>query len=691
MNRRVEKHPDEEARRAQVLATIDPYAIQGMTRAELLALQERLGYGGIWGEWVVPLEWMPPTKRWVCARTIRLECGTPQTDHAWTELLRFALLCSLVRGARSVLAPSSVLAYLNIAVRLVPALVTAPGPSGAWWSRLSVEDMVLSVNARAESVAGCVQSLYRRGYLSDQPVPRVRDDGLTERNRRGESVPKNKIDTSKQYQPLPDEFTGQCGQRALWMIKILGPTLLDCCEAALNAPVPPPKESGKLKTPGQRVEAGERIAVLAARNLVIRSWQWTSPKKEPISAVPFELCFSRRVRTSIEAKRTNLPIREDFAWPPRQWGDLVMLVSLLQTCHAWLLLLASGPRASTVLSYTEKCLIPVPGGYRLEGTLHKTPDEVGGRKRLWPAPPIVVQAAQQQIRLAQFIKRLAKPSAPSSLGDHLWVLVMGNKRGDGKGSAVVGLNPPLNALVKQFGLRHLLDNDNPKLHTHRFRKTLARIIALTLTNAQMVLMDCFGHDDPEMTLRHYIMADKALVADVQQAQREIVILMAKDAVEQADTLGGAAGVRVRDAKAQYLRLHNKSNLDPEDIQELAEMLTLGGRDWVIVMPGVICTLPIGSTGPCAMRQGGRNPGNCQSGCGHQLLTDYNKSQTDDTVRWILEELQKATDMDSVSVPMWEGQLQNWLYRWREVYDRWAEHPLVKIHGDPKMTREEIAA
>ncbi|ODU52650.1 MAG: hypothetical protein ABS98_03115 [Lysobacteraceae bacterium SCN 69-48] len=59
------------------------------------------------------------------------------------------------------------------------------------------------------------------------------------------------------------------------------------------------------------------------------------------------------------------------------------------------------------------------------------------------------------------------------------------------------------------------------------------------------------------------------------------------------------------------------------------------------------------------------------------------------VSYIVEQLQVATDQESVTVPMWEGQLRNWLYRWRQVYDKWASHPLVKLHGDPKIAREDI--
>jgi hypothetical protein len=259
------------------------------------------------------------------------------------------------------------------------------------------------------------------------------------------------------------------------------------------------------------------------------------------------------------------------------------------------------------------------------------------------------------------------------------------------GKPLTTLSFALNRLIEVLDLTHFLHEDTQGISVHRFRKTLARIVALTLTNAQTILMDCFGHEDPNVTLCSYIMSDKLIVADVQRIQRELVILLAKDAINESESLGGLGGERVRDAKNKYLRLHQKSSLDPGDITEIAEMLTLDGRDWVVVMPGVICTLPRFSKGPCANRQGARNPGNCQTGCAHQILTAYNMSETDDMVSYVLTELKNALDQQSVTLSMWISHLRYWLYRWRSVYDKWANHPLVLAYGDPDFRREDIPA
>ncbi|MBD8881859.1 hypothetical protein IHE49_15335 [Rhodanobacter sp. 7MK24] len=243
------------------------------------------------------------------------------------------------------------------------------------------------------------------------------------------------------------------------------------------------------------------------------------------------------------------------------------------------------------------------------------------------------------------------------------------------------MNPPLQRLVEVLGLEHLLAPDNPTLHTHRFRKTLARILALALTSAQMVLMDCFGHEDPDMTFG-YMVSDKSIVADALRVQRELVILLAREAIQQADALGGPMGKVVCDAKHRFLRLKNRGVLTPEDEFELADQLTLGGRDWVYVMEGVICTLSAFDAGPCGAHKGvRRDPLHCQAGCPHQLILAHHKNHANDMIAYLLPQLQRAEDEEAESlVAQLVAQLNNHLYRWSDVFQRWATHPLVVRYG-----------
>jgi hypothetical protein len=675
-------HPDLVERRARTFATLDPYLIQVMERPELCALQEALGYGSEWGKWIVPEAWVPRTIR--SYKVIRIsDSDTPQGDRAWTEILRFLLLRSLVKGSQRLAKPTTVVMEAKVAIRMIPKLRAASGPKEAWWSRWTQQEYEAFDHVSGKYLCQFLQSMFRRGLLPEQPTPRPQDNRCTEVDRHGRPAPGQHPDASKTYQPLPDAFTGQCGQRVLWLIKMLGPAILDCFETCIDLKLPPTAAFSRSQlVPSERTKQSVKILTNEERNRHVRRWAWRTSDGKPVDKLPFSLHW----RTKIPGATLNF---ENFSWPPRTWGDLFKLVRLLQSAHAWLLFLTSGPRISTVLSYTISCLSPSPVGYRTKGALFKTSDQLGGRQRDWPAPPVLVETINQQVRLATLIKRLANPDDPESMGDHLWVQVAYTQ--NALGAPLNDWNFLLNRMVDVFSLRHLLGDDNPTVHTHRFRKTLARIVALSLTNSQMILMDCFGHDDPDMTLG-YILSDKAILADVQRVQRELVILMATDAIENAEDLGGTMGVEVRHAKQYFMRIKNTPKLSPKDVYELADQLTLGGREWVYIMQGVICTLPHLSTGPCAQKQGGRNPMYCQSGCQHQLLLAYNKTNTDDAVADILSNLQRAIDEGAeMLISMFAAQLRNWLYRWREVFEKWVDHPLVRIYGDPNMTREAIAS
>ena len=367
--------------------------------------------------------------------------------------------------------------------------------------------------------------------------------------------------------------------------------------------------------------------------------------------------------------------------------EVLLLTNLLQTAHAFVLLLSAGPRTSEVLSYEEACIDEAEGKQpRLIGTTFKLEKAEAGRQRDFPAPKVVIDAARQQRSLARLVKRLAVQGGIECTGLHLWVQVMSVGTGE-QGSPKHDLNASLNSMVKTLGLGHLLDDDNPTCHVHRFRKTLARLVALALVNAQMILMDCFGHDDPEMTLLRYILSDRQIHADILRVQKELVILLAEDAIQEADGLGGAAGHRVREQRELALKRLGKSELDPADIRELAEALTLDGRVWVVVGSGVVCTLPQGATGPCSKQQSGRNPAYCRSGCDHQLLTSYNKSETDDAIAYMVCELVRAEeDENELMIAQWRAQITGWIYRWREVYEKWSSHTSLAGWMAPWSTR-----
>lgn len=669
MSGKAAAHSEMLSARAEALANCNPAEIVLMDRDELVALQNALGYGSTWGEWLCPAQWLPPTLRNLSKRRVAMPCRDDADSVIWTEFLRLALTRSLVRGPKAgIAACSTVRGELEAAIRLVPLLKARDVTPNRFWSALTVRE-IEAVTLLAKNLLSTIRFYFNTGYLSDQPVGSPLDDGVTERNRFGEPVRTHKVDMGRQWQPLPDEFVGECGYRVIWFIKTLGPPLLKLFQAVVNAETAPPGPQTRI--PGKRASRTTKRATARARNAIIRAWRWEDPNGNEIRELPFD--FVMKTRTGHPASAKDGRTFEDFSWPLKGYWDLINFVSLLQSCHAWLLCLLNGPRASSVFSLQEDCLqVQGDGSFRLSGMQYKTRAGRLGRARDWPVPALLVQAIQQQILLSKLVKQLANPDDPGGLGRHIFVAM--NK--GVLGQELKTINSNLTLLAERFGLLSMLEKGE-RVHTHRFRKTIARLIALSLTSAQTILMDLFGHDDPEMSLRRYILSDKLILADVQRVQRELVVLLAKDAIDSADELGGMMGGRVRQAIGEYKRVERKSELDPKDVFELAETLTLNGSSWAVVMPGIICALPVGATGPCAQRQGGRDPANCQAGCDHQLLLAFNKTECADNVAWIIANLQRAVDEESATVEMWVGQLENWLYRWSDVYSNWSSHDLVK--------------
>ncbi|MEY2158183.1 MULTISPECIES: hypothetical protein [Rhodanobacter] len=666
-------HPEAAQRLAIVLATgLDLHAIQSMGRDELLELQEKLGYGREWGRWIIPEGWAPKSGK---TRFRCLTVNTPKGDRIWKEAIQFVLLLTLTPSRHekrnTILMPTSVLQKGEIAVRMGKVIAEEAGSDARWWSRLRLAH----VKSHTERYfAKALIGLCERGLVADAPPEPIQDDAPTERDRYGEGAQEQAEDSSQEWQPLPDLFVAKMGRCVLWMTQEVGPSLLECFEACIDLKLPPAASLSWQKLPGQRAKKSESNGLSKLRGELIRSWRWTAQDGSPL-ALPVD----KGVRLNFKQRKGFVQSKEsflDFAWPPQSWGDITKLVVTLQACHAWLLFLATGPRASTLVDYTTACLIPGPNGYRLAGTQWKNTRERGGQRRDWPLPPVLVKVVTQQILLASLMKRLARPDDPESLGKHLWVQI-GQARGM-VGAPLTGFNHSFKQLPRVFGLQDLLDLDGSVMHTHRFRKTLARILALALTSAQIVLMDTFGHDDPDQTIG-YMLSDKAIVADVMRMQREIVILLAVDAIKDADNLGGAFGDVVREKVHAFRRIKGSDALEPKDMYELADQLTLGGRDWVPVMEGVICTMDRFDHGPCGEGKGlRRDPLNCQAGCTHQLILAYHKNMCDDRIDAIVPLLERANEeQNELLIAELTAKLMNHLFRWREVYEKWREHPLIR--------------
>lgn len=695
MGIKAQVHPDVGQCLTKALSTVEPSDLASMSQRDLLAVQSMIGYGSTWGVWEIPIEWATPGSRTKGSRIVSIASALPaeiepsseQASAIWMEVVKLGLLRAMVPTERRPAAPGTVLGIVATAARLAKAIAAKQSDQNQFWGRLTIEEASACTNRFAyNTIYSFMHKLHKRRLLSDRLQVRIKTKGTSpERNRHNDPAPAAKPKHGRTYQALPDAFVAQCGWRVLWMIKQLGPTLLDAIEAAVSVAVPP----STLSVDGaarERSRDWHQVVTNSVRDPVIANWDWRTPDGQRIDSLPFELAIKRRHGSDPRSGKVKPP----FEWPPKTFSEAITLLNQLQTAHAWILFLLAGPRVSEVLSYDEDCVVEIPTqpGNRVEGRTYKFVRHSQGRKRDFPAPKIAISVALQQVRLARLAKQIGDPANPDRFGKHLWVIV-GTSRA---GNFLDSWSHNLDALATFFRLKNLLDPSNPRVHTHRFRKTLARLVALTMVNAQMILMDCFGHDDPEIALISYILSDKRIHADVVAVQKELVILLAVDVISNASSLGGPMGERVREKVAERILVLKKDTLGPADIYELAQDMTLNGRIGAIVTPGVICFLPPGGTGPCSKRQGGRDPGNCRSNCGNQVLMDFNKVETDETIAHIVPLLERAiSDENEVMVAYLKGQLSNWLYRWRDVFDKWAPHPVVAANCPAWTTNVEIAA
>lgn len=633
-------------------------------KERLLTMQHRLGLGSEWGVIEFPKAFMPAGRgHYTAFRFHRLPQFLPQgaainapcANDAWTEVLRFVIARLTQIGPRNskIVSYSTCVANLNTLKPIVRKIVMTPAAEGHFWGRVGEE--ASAAKSRTNLLIFSAQRHYHKiGALPDEFRGSLTIEAdEPERDRAGEGEHEASVEGGKQWQPLPMDFVSEMGWRSLRLIKSVAPTLLDALDAALR--VPPVTQGLR----GQPLKKGTvRARTLQARDKVIAGWQWRDDNGAPLYDLEFE--FYRN------SKRTGVPI----AWPPRTFGQAMRLAhALVKPAHLWMVLLGNGNRNSEAVSMRDDCLVPATkGNFRWKGRTFKMTGITGGCETEAVVPEIIGQSILQQKLIAQLTKQ-DKGFAANAL----WVGEIVE--------AVLDLSSTLNSYVDALGLRHLLGEENPSCHEHRFRKTLAWIVAVSLTNSIMILKDCFGHTDAVMTLLSYIASNPSIAQEVIKVQKELTIMMAVDVITNRETIGGPGAPALRQRADAHLKRIGKSKFEPQDAYEFARRETFEGRAWMMIAPGILCTAPHDMTQvstPCALGQKRHNPANCKTGCDWQLLLHgVHATQADDTVDYALKNLQQAIDRDDeASIAFWAGQAKAWLYRYDEVAEKWKDHPLV---------------
>lgn len=644
-------------------------AIHKMAKEQLLGLQQLAGWGSEWGTIDTPARRLPPgvsrgNNVRICSVNTLCSPG-PELELAQLTYTRFALLLYFAKAnKKSGYLKAGTICSVLLAKKavLASALTKPPRPHGGLLGRLSDADWHARRGKTIRDTFGEIFSRLRwfrdKGWWQD--VPLEQSFGAAEAHLDAyKSPPTASKPQGDGHQPLPDEFVAQAGWRLIWILENLGPALIDCgCQlAAIRSTI-----TKKALLRGIKPLSIRNYWLARASQSFLSSYDWRTPAGDKIDALPFSI--------DIATGHLKNGTRVEFSWPPRQFFFVDQLLQILQDAHMFMFLLASGGRISECLSLQTDCIVcDNLEQESIAGRTYKLVYREGGKLRNWPVPTIVLKAIRQQIALHDVIISLGvelsnrSTKAPDT---GIWATGYGS---EAHGS--VGLR--LGSTFKQLCLTHLLQGDSANLH--RFRKTLARLSALVLFGAPKILMDLFGHKDIAMTL-HYINTDPLIRAEMIQIARDITIMFAKDAILNIDSYGGPA-TRKLSAAIQQERVRLGRDLDADDMQRCAEILTDNGSLWTLVRPGVLCTKRPSDAGPCTKARGIPDPAHCQTACDNRLEQAFLRDDVDRSIEQAVGHLEQAySDGDEYASENWIGQVLALLPRFPDIKKKWILHPVV---------------
>jgi hypothetical protein len=526
----------------------------------------------------------------------------------------------------------------------------------------------------------------------------------------------------KPHLPLPDDYVSKMGRRSLWLIYDLAPALLTVIEEIRSI----------WRATDDLPLTIEGIKQRRTRELkkFLSTFHWHDSQGQLIVKPPFDIHLSERRESKGETAESDavdddsapeVEIAPDVAtktlqWPPRNFNEIMGLAYAVQLAHLFVVSLSMGSRKSETLDLKRWCVQWAPDGVPFAtGLTFKLVQRHDGELRDWVLPDVAAQAVEQQVRLVTLAEAIGpiRPAPSSAEGTpspempamHLWAQVSGLGQSD-RTQPLLNLTKALTTYAITIGMDPAPGGQN--LRPHRLRKTVARLVALALTQAPKVLMDVFGHKSIEMTL-YYILTDKELRAEIEQVARELRVMRAKEVVESIvmaedagiETLplggyGGPAALMVKRAIVVHQeKLHRQGDeWGAQTAMELAEILTLQGKAWQLVRPGVICTKFSGTeSGPCNRNKGHPEPSRCQSDCRHRLEEGFLREDVDGAIRDSLMAYAEAEAAgDDLVQALWAGQIRAHLPRFEDLRLKWMNDSVVqRVVGESESENEGAMA
>lgn len=560
--------------------------------------------------------------------------------------------------------------------------------------------------------------LAERGHWND--VPAIGDVAIGITNIAGPAKPVPEQTTRDAHLPLPDDYVSEMGSRSLWLIQDLAPNILTIADEIKS--IWQRTEDATVKPGNVGGRRGTRLSKF------LSCYVWRDRQGRIIDAPPFSLRLTQRGKNSNVSKNDAkaqfvVPLTVDheydaditgnsesdpggeesmvkMEWPPRTFGDIMGLMHNVQLAHFFVVALSTGSRRSEALNLKRWCVQYASDNMPYaSGRTFKLVQRHDGEPRDWVLPDMAVQAIEQQVRLIKVAEEIdPMHTGDFPLGDpqsegaatHLWGQIYGSATSN-RSTPLVDLGRALSGYARAIGMD--LTPGGQNLRPHRFRKTVARLVALALTQAPKILMHVFGHKSIEMTL-YYILTDESLQVEIEQVSRELRVMRAKEVVEkmfhdeetQTSELplagyGGPAALMVdRAIDVQKGRLHQMGKeWGADSALELAEILTLQGKAWQLVRRGVICTkFPGTESGSCNKSKGHPEPSRCQTHCKHRLEEAFLREDVDGAIQDALTAYIKADESgEDLTREFWAGQIRIHIDRFEDLKAKWQSDTTIR--------------
>lgn len=352
-------------------------------------------------------------------------------------------------------------------------------------------------------------------------------------------------------------------------------------------------------------------------------------------------------------------------WPPKTLKQVLGHARMCGASSAIATSFATGARRGEILSVRDDCLGKDANGLEVLTLVHyKGRNEINGKPIKLPIDQKVVTALTVQLRIKEQIGRYMHEDSDgvedAIYTDHLFVQ-FGRDTEDGyqdgsqrpytlEGGRLTA--NALNAQLRSFKKRVVPSIDGGISFT-RFRKSVARLVTLSMEGAPLILQTLFGHASYRTTLG-YMFASPMINEEMAVSFPEFMASNLRTLYGERSTLmgGGARSIRTIsgiETPAAMLTEPEIGMSEEEFVQLGLDMMQNGQMILSLLGPGMYCLKPLLARGPCNDDPAVLLPniGRCDPACNHHLILG---SQRPKLIRQVLWLRKKLADVQT-SAPM----------------------------------------